>query len=79
MHEYCLSAKKKEKNPVEHKSDGDTNCSWCTIEAIPKKSKKKKKTRGELGIRKRIETIQGRALLISARILRRILETGRTC
>ena len=60
------------KKAVEHKSDGDTNCYWCTWDG----SKKLGKGGGRrVGNRRTIETIQITALLTSARILRRILET----
>ena len=55
----------------EHESDGDTNCNWCLGRVI------KELVQGpdDLEI-VRVETIQTTALLRSARMLRKVLETG---
>ena len=56
---------------MKHESDGDTNCNWCT-----QNSHQRLVPGGEdLEIRGGVETIQTTALLRSARILRRVLET----
>ncbi len=59
------------KKTMEHEGDGDTNGYWCTWnnpQMIGKRSK-------DLEIRKQEETILTTALLRSAGILRRILES----
>ena len=56
----------RELNPVEHYGDGDNNCSWKSLE----------KKLEELKIRGRIDNIKTTTLFWSARILRRVLETG---
>ena len=63
--------KNKNKKPMEHKSYGDTNCNLrarCSHQNIGID------TEG-LEIKGRVETIQTTALLLSARILRRVLAT----
>ena len=59
------------KKTMEYKSDGDTNFNWCTryshqtfIHALK-----------EMEIKGRVQTIQTKAMLRSARILRKVLET----
>ena len=59
---------------MEHKSDGDTNCNWCTWNNHQRDSK----GTGRLGIRGQVKTIQTTALLRSARILKRVLEIKET-
>ena len=63
----CLRVKK----AVEHESDDSTNCDWCfgTI------TKGILKGLEDLEVGGRVETIQMTALLRTARILRRVLET----
>ena len=56
---------------TEHEGDCDTNCNWCA----QNNPKKLDKALEEVKISGRAETIQTTALLRSARILRRVLET----
>ena len=58
----CRSAEK----VVGHEGDGDTNCNWCKSKGSQKRGKKKSYD----------ETIETTALLRSARIQRRVLNTG---
>ena len=61
---------KKTKKTIEHEGDGGTNCTWCAWNH-PQSS-----IRGleELEIRRRPESVRTISLLISARILRKILK-----
>ena len=61
----------KKKQTMKHYGDDDNNCN-CVLDTIPKGLVKGLE---ELEIKGQVETIQTTALLRSARILRRILET----
>ena len=61
----------KKRNTVEQESNGYTNCSWCFATV----AKGLLKWPEDLEIRELEETIQSAALLRSAKILRRVLET----
>ena len=56
---------------MEHESDGDTNCGWDVRYSYQKIVKEP----WDFEIREKVEAIQTRALLRSARILWRVLET----
>ena len=56
---------------MRHGSDGNTNCNWC-VRNNPQRIDKETE---DLEIRGQVQTIQTTTLLISARILRRVLET----
>ena len=60
---------------MEHKVDGDIDCSWCTQNHL----KGLVKGLENLEIRGQVETIQTTALLKSARILRRSWRLEETC
>ena len=72
IYEYVdLARELKKKRTMKHESEGDTNCNSCaqySHERIDKGT-------GGVEIRGRGKTIQTTALLKSARILRRVLET----
>ena len=57
---------------MEYNSNADTNCSWLNLK-FPKKGLEKR--RGKLEIREIIKTLQSRALLRIATVLKRVLET----
>ena len=61
-----LDFSREQKTTVEHEGDGDTHCNWSTWNN-PQNLRK--------GTGRWAETIQTKALLRSARILRRVLET----
>ena len=56
---------------MKYEGDSGINCKWCTWNGPQKRGKETR--RGEIG--GRVETLNITALLISARILRRVLET----
>ena len=58
-----------EQKTMEHEGDGDTSCNWCIRSNV-------QRLRKDLEIRRQVKTIptiQTTALLLSARILRRVL------
>ena len=57
------------KESVEHECDGDTNCSWCVWNGPQRIGE------GIGTVQNQKKKIQTTALLTSARILRRVLET----
>ena len=59
------------KKPLEHERDGDTNCNWHARYSHQRFVQELE----DLEIRARVEIIQTTALLRSARILRRVLDT----
>ena len=61
---------KRTKNAIKCKSDGDTNCNWCTQNNFQSLIRELE----ELELEKQAEIIQTIRFLKSARILRRVLE-----